>query len=447
MRRLFIATVAILAGWGGSLPAAITVTTDFEGGSAIIEAVDTVKREVQIRPGGNPDRGWPCWWYLRIDGLLAGEDATVKVRGSQRHARNNAADTGKPLASSWSLPDRAAASTDGVTWHQTDPGDRVDDSVSYQFTGGGGPLWVAWGPPFTSSHSTELLDRAVTLEPDHARTFDLALSREQRPVRGLRITAEPGGQLPAVWVQARQHAWESGSSWVAAGFVDWLLGQEPEARWLRANGDLFVIPIMDIDRVATGDGGKESSPHDHNRDWSNAPHYPEIAATQQQLRSLTREGRLSLVLDLHNPGPGDQQPFFFLPPVELLSDRGRALRDRFVMFAARRLDRPLTLAATPRVTGSSYHPLWRQISTVWIAEHTNGDTVAACLETAWNTPHSTTAGYRGVGAKLGRAVADYIRFLKAPQALSTEPAGGALPQVTPTSESPKREPGSEPKRS
>jgi hypothetical protein len=45
-----------------------------------------------------------------------------------------------------------------------------------------------------------------------------------------------------------------------------------------------------------------------------------------------------------------------------------------------------------------------------VSEHANPDTVAACLETPWNTPHSTTDGYLDIGAKLGRAVADFLRF-------------------------------------
>jgi hypothetical protein len=409
MRDTGAVLAALLALGAGGVRAELTVTTDFEGGSAVVEAIDRERREVHVRPGGDPLRGWPCWWYLRIDGLAAGSAATVVVRGSERPARNNGQDTGRPLAAGWALPDRAAVSHDGTTWTQTGPGVREGDRVSYPFTGTDGPVWIAWGPPFTSRECDALLEEAVAAAPRQAEAFALALSREGRPVRGLRITPTGRERPPAVWIQARQHAWESGSSWVARGFVDWLFTAEPEAAWLRERAEVFVIPVMDVDRVATGDGGKESDPRDHNRDWSAAPSYPEIAATQQRLLALAAEERLAVFLDLHNPGPGDRRPFFFVGPAEQLSDGARAARDRFVALAARRLDAPLALDPVPRVTGSTYHPLWRQISGVWVAEHARGDTVAACLETAWNTPHSTAAGYREVGAKLGRAVADHLR--------------------------------------
>ena len=389
--------------------AELAVSTDFESGSAVLEAIDSEQREIHIRPGGAPASGWPCWWYLRIDGLAEGEHATVVVRGSERNARNSGQNTGKPLPPSWALPARAAVSVDGVTWLQTEPGKKADDHVAYPLTGNGGPLWVAWGPPFTSRDCYTLFARALAESEGTATVFDLARSREDRLVRGLRIAAAGRQPLPVVWIQARQHAWESGSSWVAYGFVEWLLGNDPDAAWLREHAEVCVVPIMDVDRVATGDGGKESDPHDHNRDWSETPFYPEIAATQRRLKAFAEEHRLAVFLDLHNPGPGDSQPFFFVPPADHLADVARANQARFLQFASRRLDAPLALAATPRETGSSYHPRWRQISGVWASEHSSAETVVACLETPWNTPHSTAAGYRVVGTKLGRVLTDDLR--------------------------------------
>jgi hypothetical protein len=114
-------------------------------------------------------------------------------------------------------------------------------------------------------------------------------------------------------------------------------------------------------------------------------------------------------LDLHNPGPGDARPFFFFGPDESLSESGRINRTNFLTAAKRHISGPLALDEKPRVTGPAYHPLWKQISGQWVTANGNPDTVAACLETAWNTPHSTTDGYRTVGRQLGQAVADYLR--------------------------------------
>ncbi|MEQ1852363.1 MAG: zinc carboxypeptidase, partial [Chthoniobacteraceae bacterium] len=165
---------------------------------------------------------------------------------------------------------------------------------------------------------------------------------------------------------------------------------------------------MDVDNVATGNGGKEAKPRDHNRDWDDTPVYPEVAAAQQRLRELAAAGRLDVFLDLHNPAPDDLRPFFFVGPPELLPEPALANRTAFLAAAKMRITGPLALDEKPRVTGPNYHPLWRQISGQWVNEHGNPHTMAACLETSWNTPASTTDGYLTVGRQLGQAVADFL---------------------------------------
>jgi crotonobetainyl-CoA:carnitine CoA-transferase CaiB-like acyl-CoA transferase len=41
--------------------------------------VDVIKVEP---PGGDPLRGWPCWWYFRVDGITPDETITLRLRGS-----------------------------------------------------------------------------------------------------------------------------------------------------------------------------------------------------------------------------------------------------------------------------------------------------------------------------------------------------------------------------
>jgi hypothetical protein len=399
-------TALLLASIG--LAAELRVSTEFEGGSARIESVDSDARVIRFMPGGDPERGWPCWWYLRVDGVEQGEKLTLDFAGSDRPARNNGKDTGKPLAASWAMPVRAAFSTDGQTWQHTTPGRRDGVRIAYGVTGAGGPLWIAWGPPFTPRDTDTLIAAAEKILPG-AKPFELAKTREGRPVRGIHVNVSTDPKPRSVWVQARQHAWESGASWVARGFAEWLTGDDADARWLRAHAEVFIVPVMDVDNVATGNGGKEANPHDHNRDWSDKPVYPEVAAAQRRLLELAAADRLDVFLELHNPSAGDLRPFFFVGPPDLLTETGRANRAAFLAAARERITAPLTLEEKTRETGPSYHPLWRQISGQWVTDHGNPHTMAACLETSWNTPHSTTDGYLTVGKQLGLAVADFLR--------------------------------------
>jgi hypothetical protein len=161
--------------------------------------------------------------------------------------------------------------------------------------------------------------------------------------------------------------------------------------------------------VAHVNGSYEANPRDHNRDWDAKPVYPEVAAAQRHLRVLAAFGRLDVFLDLHNPGAGDLRPFFFVGPPDLLSETARTNRAAFLAAASDRIKGPLVLDENPRVTGPKYHPLWRQISGQWVNDHGNPHTMAACLETSWNTPASTTHGYLAVGRQLGLSVADFLR--------------------------------------
>jgi hypothetical protein len=386
----------------------LRVHTDFEGGSATVQAIDQDSGVIRFTPGGDPQRGWPCWWYLRVEGAEPDREVVLSLAGSERPARNNGLETGKPLANNWAMPIRAAVSTDGKTWRHTEPGRRAGARIDYRVTGTGGPLWIAWGPPFTPNDTDALLAMAEGASPA-AKAFELTQSKGGRAIRALRVSEAEAPTSPAIWVQARQHAWESGASWVARGFVEWLTGADEDAVWLRRTAEVIVVPIMDVDNVATGNGGKEAAPRDHNRDWDDHPVYPEVAAAQKHLRERAEASRLSLFLDLHNPGPGDTRPFFFMGPEELLDPAARQNRARFLASTVRHINGPLPVEANPRITGPGYHPLWKQISGQWVNALTGSAAVAVCLETAWNTPHSTTDGYRHVGRQLGEAVAEFMR--------------------------------------
>jgi hypothetical protein len=405
-RPFFLFLLAFALALGGHA-ADLEVRTDFEGGSARVESIDQTARVIRLMPGGDPQRGWPCWWYFRVDGAKKDERVTISLAGSDLPARNNGIDTKKPLSFTWAMPVKASVSTDGTTWRHTNAGRRDGARMIYEVTGDGGPLWVAWGPPFTPKDTDALIAKAIQKLPT-ASAFDLAQTREGRKVRALQIKPVEG-KPPGIWIHARQHAWESGASWVARGFTEWVTSGDPAASALREQAEIVIVPIMDVDNAATGNGGKEAAPRDHNRDWDLNPVHPEVAAAQKILREWATAGRLGVFLDLHNPGASDLRPFFFAGPEDLLTDLGRKNRADFLALAFRHVSDPLPLEEKPRITGPGYHPLWRQISGQWVTANGNPQTLAVCLETSWNTPQSTTEGYLTVGRQLGRALAEYIR--------------------------------------
>jgi hypothetical protein len=269
--------------------------------------------------------------------------------------------------------------------------------------------WFSWGPPFTPKDAADLVERAARAAP-HASAFELCKSREGHPVLALRIELAdaPEAGRPAVWVQARQHAWESGSSWVARGLVEWLVSDDPRAVRLREAATVVVVPIMDVDNVRIGAGGKNQEPHDHNRDWSDAPHWPEVRAAIAHLTELDADGRLALFVDLHNPAPGDREPFFFVPPKDLMTDRGRQAQRAFLEAAAAEIRGPLRFRGKTRTSDAAYDPAWERISGNWVKAHTHEPVVAVGLESPWNTPESTAENYLRVGRELSLAIERFL---------------------------------------
>jgi hypothetical protein len=386
---------------GAASAGELRVATDFPGGAAEVLGVDHASRRIRIAPPVRAGRGWPCWWYLCVEGAAAGEPLTLQVDRAAEGYR-----PGQRLTANWSLPLRAAVSTDNIQWDHTPPGKISAENGEYAITAPAAKFWLAWGPPFLPSHAEALLASTADKLAGSQR-FILAETREGRPVQGIRLG---GADKPiAIWVHARQHAWESGGSWVGRGFLEWIAGDDPAAAALRDSAEITFIPIMDVDNVTLGAGGKESLPQDHNRDWSDEPVYPEVAAAQRELRSRMEAGRLRVYVDLHNPGPGDKQPFYFGPfNYETLEPRRRQAFDRFLALSIEHIRDPLPIL--PQYRFATYVRTDEErgrMSSEWVRRRIGEDGIALTLETSWNTPHSNAEGYRAVGAGLGRAIAAF----------------------------------------
>ena len=409
IRRL---RLCILLAWlffaVGRVAAELTVATDFESGSARVLGIDRERQVVTITPAGDEKRGMPNWWQVRIDGIDPAQPLALEVVARDAKTPDDLRTRWRPLNPAWTLPICAAISTDGKEWRQTEPSDRNGNRAVYRVPAPAKTLWLAWGPPFAPRDATAFVE---TLAKEHAfaRPFPLATSREGRVVMGIvvRDGEKPAKERPAIFITARQHAWECGGSWVAVGLAEWLVSSDEQAAWLRKNAEVFVVPLMDVDHVATGDGGKHALPEDHNRDWSDSPHWPEVAATQKLILALAKEERLALFFDSHNPSSGARLQTFYVQYPPYVGERAAAATEQFLTKARAVFGQIRLLDGKPSVP--EHLPVWKAIAAPWVGEHGNPDTVSLTVETPWNIPQGTPAGYREVGRKLGLASAHYLR--------------------------------------
>lgn len=336
----------------------ITIDADFEGGSARVLELDRSSVSVRIMPGRDSGRSWSAWWCFRVKGLAKGQLLKVSVVPSTRILPFRRPGGGRPLSRRWVMPDRAAWSADSEHWKQTLPGRQNDHGITAELTGTGQEMWLAWWPLATPAVTNRWL-KVVAAKHDCADVFELSKTREDRLVRGIRIASggSPVETRPVVWLQARQHAWQSGSSWVARGIIEWITGDSVDAIWLRQNMLIFIVPVMDVDRVVTGDGGKESTPHDHNRDWSDQPHYPDVAAVQKRISTWAAKDRMSVFIDIHTPRPNDRKAYFYVPPDEATDDFRKLRLNLFLAEINSAWDAPIPFDRTTRSTGPNYHLL------------------------------------------------------------------------------------------
>ena len=197
---------------------------------------------------------------------------------------------------------------------------------------------------------------------------------------------------------------------MAQGFLEWAASNEPTAQRLRSIATIWLVPIMDVDRVSIGAGGKDSIPRDHNRDWDDNPFYPAVAAAQARLASLHEAEKLDVFLDIHNPGDDKLLHYFYgpnhwekLPPV---SQRNHA---RWLELAKRTIVEPLPLKPEyETITYIATEEELNRVSANWVRNHADPHVLATTFEAACNTPHSTQEGYQTAGSQLAETLTQYL---------------------------------------
>jgi hypothetical protein len=154
-------------------------------------------------------------------------------------------------------------------------------------------------------------------------------SVEGRDLHLLTITdleSESAAPPPTVWLMCRQHAWETGTSFVGEGAIRFLLSDD--AASLRRSLVFKILPMMDPDGCARGGVRFNRNGYDVNRNWDSADPenpesrklMPEICAAKKAIVAFS-----GLFLTLHNQESGEWLSS---------SEKNRAIADRF--FAALR---------------------------------------------------------------------------------------------------------------
>ncbi|KAM4618110.1 cytosolic carboxypeptidase 2 [Discoglossus pictus] len=162
--------------------------------------------------------------------------------------------------------------------------------------------------PYTYSDLQKDL-QSMTSDPDRAHYCKLrALCRSLagNTVYLLTITSPSSNPTAtankkAVVVTARVHPGETNGSWMMKGFLDFLLGDSPDAQLLRDTFIFKVVPMLNPDGVIVGNYRCSLSGRDLNRNYRSMlkDSFPCIWHTRAMIKRLLSEREVLLYCDFH----------------------------------------------------------------------------------------------------------------------------------------------------
>ena len=195
-------------------------------------------------------------------------------------------------------------SENGRDWKSVPTESLAGDRVRLTVTMPGPRLYVARLEPYRLSDLDRLLESIRT----HPRV-QIATIGKTAGGRDLEIVRIGDERAPyRVFLRARAHPWEAGSSWVAQGLIERLLKDDAGAKTFLSQYVVYVLPMANKDGVARGMTRFNVLGKDLNRNWDKPADprlAPENAALERWLEQAIAAGRRPhLALEMHNDGRG-----------------------------------------------------------------------------------------------------------------------------------------------
>jgi len=287
----------------------VTVSTNFESGSAgKVEAVAPDHLRVAVR--GQTDQSHrnrqANWYYFRLDHLTPGKPLTidlVDLLGEYNFkAGTHAVTQNTRPVFSYDQQTWQHFADDEISWDEKEP------HLTVRFRPRKTTVWIAHCAPYT----VQDLDRELAQwrgNPDF-KEQTIGKSVQDRDLKLLTITASstPDRGKKVLWLMARQHSWETGTSWDLQGALEFLLSGDPVAQRIRRGAIFKIFPMADPDGVAEGGVRFNANGYDLNRNWDaiDPALMPEIAAQHRAVAEWIGGGHpIDLFLTLHNTESGD----------------------------------------------------------------------------------------------------------------------------------------------
>ena len=396
----------------------ITVSSDFESGSiGIVENVSATELRLALRDDNEnrslPDN-WRSWWYVRLDGVPTDQPITVTI-----------ANLGWPFLI---LP---VYSHDQETWHRMSESEvsRTSDTTSRftkQFSES--TVWIAAFYPYTTGDLERYLN-SIT-DNDDVSLETIGDTAQGRPIEMITITdsATPNTDKDRIWIHARTHPAETGSSFLIEGLIDFLLSGERDAQTALANFVFNIVPMHNLDGVVAGNYRTTTSSENLEPMWFTDPNEPwQLLARSPQEVFVLRDTiadffddedplPVTVALNLHSSNSEPDTAAFFFPHFGPES-RGYSAEEARLwnsqtafMSAVQDYYGPGLIEPTPAEGGSSFAS--NNYPETWWWKNFGADVMAITLETVYGRAGFapdwvTDEDMRDLGEAVGLALLAY----------------------------------------
>ncbi len=284
----------------------VTFNKAFEGASlGKVEKLGDAAFRLHVE-GQYDERGrnrQTTWFYFRMENV-AGRELTLTFTDwvGEYNDKPGACPMGPTL--------RPVFSYDGETWQHCEAveWDAEKKESTLKFKPERGTVWLAHIPPYPHAKLLKLLGE-LDRSP-HARTEVIGKTALGRDLHLVAVTnfERPDAAKKVVWLQARQHAWEAGTSHVMEGALRFVTSDEPAARALRDKVVFQFTPMMDPDGCALGKVRFNAHGWDVNRHWDKVdlrdPRWlklmPEIWYVKKAILAAHASQPIDLLVNMHN---------------------------------------------------------------------------------------------------------------------------------------------------
>jgi hypothetical protein len=292
--------------------APILINKNFEGAS-LGTVEKTGDAEFRLHVAGQYDeRGrnrQASWHYFRME-HVAGRDLTLTFTDYVGEYND------KPGACAMKADTIPVFSYDGHTWTHFPAmdWDNTAKEATVRIRPESDTLWIAHIPPYTHSDLLRLL--AELDRSPHARIEVIGKTVQGRDLHLVTVTdfSVADDAKKVVWLQARQHAWEAGTSQVMEGALRFITSDDAKARELRQHVVFKFTPMMDPDGCANGGVRFNANGYDVNRHWNEVDlrdkdilrRMPEIWYVKRAIfAQMDSAHPIDLMINMHNEEEGE----------------------------------------------------------------------------------------------------------------------------------------------